>query len=313
MAEERKKLTFENMVSLYFRNLHKIIFANLLFALPFALVGGGIYLLTKNFGFVISLILTMLTVVICYPLQAGVSKVTRDIAQEKKVNVFTNFVDAVVNNYKQFLVHSIVLYFILTIGIFSFTFYTRMARAIGGSMVVLLVAMILIAVWILFMFFYIPLMTVTFDLSVKDIYKNSALMAIGELKTNFVTLFALIILTAICSTPVILSGSSAVLIIAFSVVMLGLIYPASYTYVSGYFIRNNMMLMLTGRGDEVHSTKSAEERLRKLRQENEDELKGLDIEKVLKSNEEYIFHNGKMMKKEAILKILEERKVNNEE
>jgi uncharacterized membrane protein YesL len=312
MSEERKKLTFENMVSLYFRNLHKIIFANILFVAPFALVGFVLYFLTKGLGYVPSLVLTMLTVVICYPLQAGVSKVTRNIAQGKKVKVFTSFADSVLNNYKQFLVHSIILYFILTIGVFSFTFYSSMARLVGGTMIVLLVAMILIAVWILFMFFYIPLMTVTFELPVKDIYKNSALMAIGELKTNFATFFALMILTAICGTPVLLSGASPVLIIIMTAIMLGLFYPASYTYVSSYFIRGNMMMLLTGKGDELHPTKSAEERLKKLRQENEDELQGLDIEKVRKSKEEYIFHNGKMMKRAVVLNMLEERIAEND-
>jgi hypothetical protein len=73
-----------------------------------------------------------------------------------------------------------------------------------------------------------------------------------------------------------------------------------------------MMMLLTGKGDELHPTKSAEERLKKLRQENEDELQGLDIEKVRKSKEEYIFHNGKMMKRAVVLNMLEERIAEND-
>ncbi|MCH5202973.1 MAG: hypothetical protein J1F17_07180 [Oscillospiraceae bacterium] len=307
MGTTRNKLTFENLVSIYFRNLHKIIFANLLFMTPVLGIGTLLYFLTKPLGYIATVFLTMLTVVICFPLYAGVNKVTRNLAREEDVKVFSAFTEAVVSNYKQFLIHSIFLYFILTIGIFSFRFYTYMASEIGGIMYVLLVSVIAIAVWLLFTFFYIPIMTVTFDLSIKNIYKNSALMAIGEIKLNAVSLFSIFILTAICGTPVFFSGSHVWLLIAITFGMLLLIYPVSANFISNFFVQSNMMMMLTGRADEAHDIKSMEEKLQKLRNETKDELEGIDIEKVKKSKEDYIFHNGKMMKKELLLEMLEER------
>lgn len=314
MATERKKFTFENLVSIYFRKFYKIIFTNLLFAVPTVAVGVILYFLTKPLGEILSLVISMLTVVICYPLYAGVTLVTRNLGRGEEVKVLECFLGGIADNYKKFLVHSIILYFILTIGIFSFTFYSRMAVALGGIMYVLLITMILIALWLMFMFYYVPLMTVTFDLSLKNIYKNSALMAIGELKVNFVTLFSVLIFTAICATPLIFSAGNAIAVIVITAVMLIAVYPASYSLITGFFIQDTMMMMVTGRGDEVHDIKSTEEKLAKLRNETKDDLENIDIEKVKNSREEYIFHNGKMIKRTTILEMLkdkEEEKENN--
>lgn len=316
MATERKKFTFENLVSIYFRKFYKIIFTNLLFAVPTVAVGVILYFLTKPLGQIPSLAISMLTVVICYPLYAGVTLVTRNLGRGEDVKVPESFFGGIADNYKKFLVHSIILYFILTIGIFSFTFYSRMAVALGGIMYVLLITMILIALWLMFTFYYVPLMTVTFDLSLKNIYKNSALMALGELKVNFVTLFSVLIFTAICATPLIFSAGNAVAVIVITAVMLIAVYPASYSLVTGFFIQETMMMMVTGRGDEVHDIKSTEEKLAKLRNETKDDLENIDIEKVKNSREEYIFHNGKMIKRTTILEMLkdkEEEKENNNE
>lgn len=312
MATERKKFTFENLVSIYFRKFYKIIFTNLLFAVPTVAVGVILYFLTKPLGEILSLIISMITVVICYPLYAGVTLVTRNLGRGEDVKVLECFLGGIADNYKKFLVHSIILYFILTIGIFSFTFYSRMAVALGGIMYVLLITMILIALWLMFMFYYVPLMTVTFDLSLKNIYKNSALMALGELKVNFVTLFSVLIFTAICATPLIFSAGNAVAVIVITAVMLIAVYPASYSLITGFFIQGTMMMMVTGRGDEVHDIKSTEEKLAKLRNETKDDLENIDIEKVKNSREEYIFHNGKMIKRTTILEMIKEKENNNE-
>ncbi len=316
MATERKKFTFENLISIYFKNLHRIIFANALFAVPTLAVGALLYKLSQPLGYIGSVFITMLTVVICFPLYAGLTKVTRNIGRgEEKVNVFFTFTEAVSSNYKQFLVHSVLLYFILTIGVFSFRFYTKMAAEMGGMMLVLLISMIAIAIWMLFAFFYIPLMTVTFDLSLLNIYKNSALMAIGELKVNAVVVFTILILTAICGTPLLFSGGYVWLIIGITLFMLCCIYPGSANLISNFFVQNNMMMLITGKGNEVHDIKSTQDKLEKLKKQTENEVEEFtpeDIEKIKKSKEEYIFHNGKMMKREILIDMLNDKEQKNE-
>lgn len=182
-----------------------------------------------------------------------------------------------------------------------------MAKVLGGTMYVLLAAMVLIALWLLFMYLYIPLMTVTFELSEKDILKNSALMAIGELKVNFVSLFSLAILTAICSTPLVFCMGNYVAIIIVTVAVLVLIYPASFSLISNFFIQENMMMMITGKADLIHDRKSTEEKLAQLKNDTKYDFRDVDVEKVKKSNDDFIFHNGKMIKREILLEMIEEK------
>ena len=72
------------------------------------------------------------------------------------------------------------------------------------------------------------------------------------------------------------------------------------------------MMMVTGRGEEVHDIKSTEEKLAKLRNETKDDLADIDIEKVKNSRDEYIFHNGKMIKRDTILEMIKEKENENE-
>ena len=313
MATERKKFTFENLVSIYFRKIHKIILTNIFFALPFGIVGYLLHLIGNNFGSILSIVITTLVIPICYPLYAGVTLVTRNLGRGEDVDVVRTFISGVKDNYKQFLIHSIILYFVFTIGIFSFSFYAGMAKVLGGTMYVMLVAVILIALWLLFMFLYIPLMTVTFDLPEKDILKNSALMAIGELKVNFASLFSLAILTAICATPLIFCMGNGLAIVIATAVILGLIYPASFSLVSNSFIQENMMMMITGKADLIHDRKSTEEKLAQLRHESKEDFSDVDVEKVKKSKEDFIFHNGKMIKRDVLLQMIEEKESEKDE
>ena len=307
MKEERKKFTFENLVSIYFKNLHKIIFTNFLFTFPTLLIGLGLYFVTRPLGVILNLVIPMLTVIICYPLWAGVVMVTRNLGRGENVKVLDTFLGSVTSNYRQFLIHSIYLYFILTIGVLSFSFYSKMAVDFGGTMVLLFVAMLLISLWIVFVMFYVPLMTVTFDLSTKDIFKNGGLMALGEFKANFVSLFSILILTAICATPLIFSGGNTVILMVITFIMVGLIYPASVSLISSFFVQENMMLLLTGRGNEVHDTKSTEERIKKLRNETEEDFSDIDVDKLKKSSDEYFFYKGKMVKREILLELIEDK------
>lgn len=305
MASERKKFTFENLVTIYFKNIHRIVFTNILFAVPTGIIAIILYFISKPLGEVWNIIITMLVIPICYPFLSGVTLIVRNLGRGEEVNVLETFISSVKDNYRQFLFQSFVIYPILTIGIFTFSFYRVMALSMGGAMYVLLFVTILISLWLLFAFFYIPLMTVTFELSNKDILKNSALMALGELKVNFVSLFSLLILTAICSTPLIFTVGNMIALIIVAVVMLVFIYPASAVLVSTFFVQSNMVMMITGKGEQLHDIKSTEEKLASLKNETKDDFADVDIEKVKKSNDDYIFHNGKMIKKDILIEMFE--------
>ena len=68
-----------------------------------------------------------------------------------------------------------------------------------------------------------------------------------------------------------------------------------------------MMMMITGKADLVHDRKSTEEKLAQLRNESKEDFSDVDVEKVKKSKEDFIFHNGKMIKRDVLLQMIEKK------
>lgn len=112
---------------------------------------------------------------------------------------------------------------------------------------VCLIISIIIAVAFLFIFFYVPSMTVTFDLSLKNIYKNSALMSFGELKHNIIATFGLFVIVLFCATILVFVGntdSSIALIITTAILMFVLV-PALASYVINASVYPGMYNLMT--------------------------------------------------------------------
>ena len=90
-------------------------------------------------------------------------------------------------------------------------------------------------------------MTVTFDLSLKNIYKNSALMSFGELKHNIIATFGLFVIVLFCATILIFVGntdSSIALIITTAILMFVLV-PALASYVINASVYPGMYNLMT--------------------------------------------------------------------
>ena len=85
-------------------------------------------------------------------------------------------------------------------------------------------------------------MTVTFDIKMKDIYKNSALMTIGELKHNLFAVFGILILFLVCAT-VLMCSFTPVLLIIFTIVLALFIVPSILS-----FIINSAVLLMPPSG-----------------------------------------------------------------
>ena len=103
------------------------------------------------------------------------------------MDLFKTFIEGIKNNWKRFLIHGVITYFAVIFSYFSIRLYSALISQPNADsfflvmIYVCLIISIIIAVAFLFIFFYVPSMTVTFDLSLKNIYKNSALMSFGEL------------------------------------------------------------------------------------------------------------------------------------
>ncbi len=123
------------------------------------------------------------------PATAGMTFIMRNYANEEHAWIFSDFKDAVKDNWKQSL-----LVFVIDIIAFILLFVAiRVYSGMGGAAANLQYIIWVIGILFTIMHFYLYPMMVTFELSLKDLYRNALLFAIGALPSNVLTL-ALVVL-----------------------------------------------------------------------------------------------------------------------
>ena len=308
---ERKKLRYEYLLERYFTNFHRILLTNLIFAVPSAVFFVPFYLLFFVLGW--SLPVAILTLIPLYPFYAGVVLVCRNIARgDSDVPVCKTFFKAVKENFLPFLLHGAVVYAVSMLCYVSISLYVNLL-SLGWFFYIPLFFSILIALFLLYAIFYIPLMNVTYELPLKYVYKNSFLMAFFELKNNFFATFALAIILGICLTMTAFSSSAAVLLIILALLWT-LLFPATATFMYVFFIYDGMTEIMKSKDE--HNKEAAEKDQGKKPQRlsapvTEEDLSSIDIS-TLKDTDDYIFHNGRMVKQSTLLRMAKEQQEKSE-
>lgn len=306
---EQRKLGLVKLLGSLFKNFPKLMLTNLLFVVPFAVFSVLFYWLGTALNF-LNIITLSLTVIPIMPFFAGVTMVTRNMVRgDNKIPVVSLFFSGIKENGLKFLLHGIVLYVAIIFSYFSITMYAGLGsqNPIFYSVMAL---SILISVAFLFTFFNLPLMTVTFDLSLKDIYKNCALMSFGELKSNFFALLGVVLLGVFCLSFLIVSGT-ALWVLILTAVFVYLLIPSVMSFLINYSVYKGMMSLLLAkerRQKEIEkeilykknpALKKQEED--KRRQEDLADFADIEIDESA-NGDEYIFHNGKMIKRSLLIK-----------
>ncbi len=123
------------------------------------------------------------------PATAGMTYVMRNYANEEHAWIFSDFKDAVKENWKQ----STAVFGIDILAFLLFYLAIRVYSGMPGFMGVLqYVVWVFIALYTM-MHFYIYPMMVTFTLPLKDLYRNALLFAVGALPSNVLTLAILLL------------------------------------------------------------------------------------------------------------------------
>ncbi len=271
----------------------------MLFSLPLAVLVGGLALLMVNFGelswFVIFLVIPLMS-----PFFAGLTNVCRKLAAEKRFRPVRDFFRGVKENWLFFFINSIFFY-ALTVGMFMMININR--EAASGAVTIYLIIMALTSLVFLMMEFSALVMAASVDIGFTDILRNS-LVLIGKgitnhLKTLFALLFAAFMLyTIIATIPSIVVSLIVVGVLTF------LLLPALLTYIvvyNSYQTIEKHVIMPYRRQTEK------EEQIR-LEKEKEDSLTVDDLLPLSKGDpEEYVFLNGKTLKRRTILKMIEVR------
>lgn len=142
-----------------------------------------------------ALIIYIVSLFIAGPAIAGFTYVIRNFQREEHAWVLSDFKDNFKNNFKQASILAIIdsiVYFILYV---AFVFYTYAlpahSTAITELAPMLTAVIAVITIIYTWMHYYLYVMMVTFDLSLKDMFKNALLFSIGKLPLN-------IFITAVC-------------------------------------------------------------------------------------------------------------------
>lgn len=311
-------LPISAVFSKLFRNFHRLMLTNLLFAVPAAALA-ALFLWLSRFLPVTeeqARLVTLLAIIPAFPFYAGVVRVTIKIASgEEKTPVFRNFFTAVRENFLRFLVHGAVLYVAVVFSYVSFNIYLRLISANAIFMGPLIIT-ILIMLFLLFMFFYLPAMTVTFDIPMRYIYKNSFLMSYGELKKNFIALLGLFFLTVVSMSLLIACYGSRVAVVIVTALLLSLFVPAVAAFIIHASVYERMYAMITDKSTQTQAvnakiqaqTKPGKEQ---IRAEYLAMVRDFEPDESL-PDDEYVYFNGKMVKKSVIKKLKAEADGNGE-
>ncbi len=162
------------------RKFFDLVKLNLLFCIPVAVAAMLVYLLNLIVPY---LIVDLMPVILLFPFIGGLTYVTRNYTREEHAFIYSDFKDAVKNNWKAFLIDGVIVYLIVTVLMVSIPYYLHAApKGILSSVAAGIC--ILIAMLVLFSQYYAPVLIVTFDLKIGQILKNSLIFAILGLWRN---------------------------------------------------------------------------------------------------------------------------------
>ena len=266
----------------FFTRFHKIFLAALLFAIPLAFFT-GLFAMIAYFTSLNNIIIWGLGIIPSFPFYAGLVMVIRKYAIEKvDCNVVKVFFDSVKENLKKFLVHGVATYAVVSCSVFALMYYGVMAQTdmVYGSIFTLY---IMFSVMLVAMMFYVPIMTVTYELRLRDIYKNSFLLIFGKILR---TLGSLVFVAVVTVATLLAVTFSEGIMFAVAVALVAVLYPLVATYII-------ISVISKGLQDTVGSFTDISQPT--ISDEDEKLLEQQALENA-SSTDDYVFVNGKMVK-----------------
>ena len=196
-----------NRFTLYFqllgRKFWNLCVLNLVFALfsaPYCVASVLLYNFLSRFefisvmGFQFHFMFSLFPFALFGPVLGAVFKVARDFAREEPVFIFSDFFTTLKKNIGKPLALSLISYVLFLCLSFALPFYYLQS---GISVYVFFPLCLLAAFVVINMQHYIYTMSVVFELSIKDIFKNSLILTFAAVGTSILTLLFLIFFVVI--------------------------------------------------------------------------------------------------------------------
>ena len=114
------------------------------------------------------------------PFTAGISYVTRNWARDEHAFIWSDFKDAIKENWKQGLVISVITSVLPMLVYLGWRFYGQMAQTQVFMFVPQMLVLMIGIVWALCVTYFYPLM-VSYRLKLKDVLRNGALLGVARL------------------------------------------------------------------------------------------------------------------------------------
>lgn len=202
MPKNRFELFFE-MLKLNLFNLLKVNLMYFVFWIPFwiwtwmnlnvLLTYESVEAFTADGYLMVYAMGAALCVMITGPAKCALKYITRNYARDEHVWLWSDFIGALKQNWKQGLGLSVVNGLFLFLFVYGVSFYSGMASATGSYVYLFLqVLLVVLGVMFLLMNLYAWPMMITYDLKFTQILRNSLVLAIGRLPQS--VLFGLITL-----------------------------------------------------------------------------------------------------------------------
>lgn len=301
---KNKKFTLSDFLGGYFENIGKITLANILFCIPLALYI-AIILLLGNLG-VNNIFVSFLGIPFLSPFFAGLFYVSRKITMDEGLRPLKDFLKGIKENWLYFLIDSIIVYIVVIGLVITFSFYRT---GLSDSMIT--ASFVMTVFFTLFFFFFensLLTMTVTVDLKFGDIVKNSVLLVLKGLGGHIKTVLSFAFMSIIIYSLFMFAGNIYLVVAILSLITL-LFLPVMCSYIIVFNSSKTLKKYIIDPfiEEQVNQDKTSENV-----NSAEDELYYTDIEKLealAKGDEnEFVFLNGKMIKRKAIMNMIDKYK-----
>jgi len=145
-----------------------------------------------------TLVLLVPALAITGPATAGVAYVTRNWARDEHAFIWADFIDAIKHNWKQALLASTITGFVPLFLYVCTTFYAHMARSSAIFMLPMIICLMLGILWLCSLIYLYP-QIVTYDLSFRNLVRNSLIMVVGRLPMTVGLKLLSLVPAAICA------------------------------------------------------------------------------------------------------------------
>ena len=152
---------------------------------------------------ILGVVLLVLSIFVSFPATTGFTYILRNIQRRQHAWIWHDFIKHTKANYWHGVKNGVVTLVAYFVFIFAYNVYSADLMGMGALSFALKYMMILFTIIFTWMQFYVNTMIVTFELKMRDIYKNALIFAIAKLPMNIfvsavcVVIFALILLIPI--------------------------------------------------------------------------------------------------------------------